>query len=325
MLGRVAESLYWMFRNVERIENLSRFLEVSSAMDLDSGMAIEPWTPLIDACGDRELFEAVKGNFSAEEIVDFLVQSKNNPSSIRNCLNLARENARQIRDVLSNEMWEHLNTMYWQLKNEPPMTGRPSQEWLLRIRQGCQLFYGIADVCFSRGLGWQFCQLGRLVERADKTARILDVKYFLLLPHGETVGGVVDQLQWIAVLKTAGGYQMFRQSRQLSITPKGVAQFLLLDPNFPRSVRFCLDGIYRSLGKVDPLQASSESPLGRHVGMMKARWTYTDIAEIIKYGLHESIDRLQQDLNDLHNQLEKAYFRAPQSFPPPRSSIQRTP
>ncbi|MYK86665.1 MAG: alpha-E domain-containing protein, partial [Synechococcus sp. SB0669_bin_7] len=205
-----------------------------------------------------------------------------------------------------------------------PMTGLPSQEWLLRVRQDCQLFYGIADVCFSRGLGWQFCQLGRLVERADKTARILDVKYFLLLPHEETVGGVVDQLQWITVLKTAGGYQMFRQSRQLSITPKGVAQFLLLDPNFPRSVRFCLDGIHQSLSKIDPPQDASEKPLGRHVGMMQARWTYTDIAEIIEYGLHESIDRLQQDLNGLHNQLERVYFQTPQSFPSPRSSIQRT-
>jgi len=314
-----------MFRNIERIENLSRFLEVSSAMDLDSGMAVEPWTPLIDACGDRELFQAVKGSFSAEEIVDFLVQSRNNPSSIRSCLNLARENARQIREVLSSEMWEHLNAMYWRLKNERSMTGLPSQEWLLRVRQDCQLFYGIADVCFSRDLGWQFCQLGRLVERADKTARILDVKYFLLLPHGETVGGVVDQLQWIAVLKTAGGYQMFRQSRQLSITPKGVAQFLLLDPNFPRSVRFCLDGIHQSLIKIDPLQGISERPLGRHVGMIQARWTYTDIAEIIKYGLHESIDRLQQDLNNFHNQLEQVYFQAPQPVPSPRSSTQRTP
>ena len=325
MLGRVAESLYWMFRNIERIENLSRFLEVSSAMDLDSGMAVEPWTPLIDACGDRELFEAVKGRFCAEDIVDFLVQSRENPSSIRSCLNLARENARQIREVLSNEMWEHLNAMYWRLKNERPIAGLPSQEWLLKIRQDCQLFYGIADVCFSRGLGWQFCQLGRLLERADKTARILDVKYFLLLPHGETVGGVVDQLQWIAVLKTAGGYQMFRQSRQLSITPKAVAQFLLLDRNFPRSVRFCLDGIHQSLLNIDPLQAFSETPLIRHVGMMQARWTYTDIAQIITYGLHESIDRLQQDLNHLHNQLEQIYFRAPRSFPSPRSSTRRTP
>lgn len=325
MLGRVAESLYWIFRNVERIENLSRFLEVSCAMDLDSGIAVEPWAPLIDACGDRELFQAFKGSFSSEEIVDFLVQSKDNPSSIRGCLNLARENARQIREVLSNEMWEHLNAMYWRLKNERPITGLPSQEWLLRVRKDCQLFYGIADVCFSRGLGWHFCQLGRLVERADKTARILDVKYFLLLPHGETVGGVVDQLQWIAVLKTAGGYQMFRQSQQLSITPKSVAQFLLLDPNFPRSVRFCLDGIHQSLMKIDPLEGANEKPLGHHVGMMQARWTYTDIAEIVKYGLHESIDRLQQNLNSLHDQLEQVYFQANPSFPLPHSSAQRNP
>ena len=308
MLSRVANSLYWIFRNVERVENLSRFLEVSGAMALDSGMRIEPWAPLIEACGDRNLFHAVEGELTPDAVANFLIQNKRNPCSIYNCIVIARENARQIREILSTEMWEQINAMYLQLYHDIPLKKLLNQQWLRQIRKDCQLFYGISDVCFSRNQGWQFCQLGRLVERADKTSRILDVKYFLLLPHGENVGGVVDQLQWIALLRTVGGYQMFRQASQLSITPQGVARFLLLDRNFPRSVRFCLDGIDAALVEIDPGHASRAVSLSDPVSTMRARWTDTDIETIIQYGLHESIDQLQQDLNSLHHQLERRYF-----------------
>ena len=308
MLSRVANSLYWIFRNVERVENLSRFLEVSGAIALDSGMRIEPWTPLIDTCGDRNLFHAVEGDVTPDAVANFLIQNRKNPSSIYNCILIARENARQIREILSTEMWEQINTMYLQLFHDLPLQKLLDQRWLRQVRKDCQLLYGISDVCFSRNQGWQFCQLGRLVERADKTSRMLDVKYFLLLPHGENIGGFVDQLQWIALLRSVGGYQMFRQTSQLAITPKGVAQFLLLDRNFPRSVRFCLDGIDHALAEMDPGHGSGEVALGRHVSRMRTRWIASGIDEVIRHGLHESIDRLQQDLNSLHHQLERRYF-----------------
>ena len=150
-----------------------------------------------------------------------------------------------------------------------------------------------------------------MLERALKTTRILDVKYFLLLPSPDEVGGVLDELQWISLLRSAGAYQMFRQSRQQAIEPKAVASFLLLDPIFPRSVRYCLERIHETLrivrgqavpGAPDELECLS--------GLTLARWSYSRIDELIAGGLHESIDDLQSDLNRLHDLIEQRYFIA---------------
>ena len=317
MLSRVADSLYWINRYVERAENLSRFVEVSEAMALDCppGSA-EPWQPLIDASGDRALFDQLYPSGGPEQVVEFLVKAEANPSSIVNCIALARENARQIRDVITTEMWEQINGLYWTLLESESFWHQPPQEQLREIRRGCQLFYGITDATLSRDLSWQFSRLGRLIERADKTTRILDVKYFLLLPSPEEVGGVLDELQWISLLRTAGAYQMFRQSQQGVIAPRAVAAFLLLDPSFPRSVRYCLDRIHETLqvvaaspvpGKPDALECLS--------GLTRARWSYTGIDELIAGGLHEAIDALQQDLNNLHELIHSRYFVLPSLAP----------
>jgi uncharacterized alpha-E superfamily protein len=332
MLSRVADSLYWINRYVERAENLSRFVEVSEAMALDCppGSA-EPWQPLIDASGDRDLFDQLyPSGGGPDQVVEFLVKAEDNPSSIVNCIALARENARQIRDVITTEMWEQINDLYWTLLESDSFWHQPPQEQLREIRRGCQLFYGITDATLSRDLSWQFSRLGRLIERADKTTRILDVKYFLLLPSPEEVGGVLDELQWISLLRSAGAYQMFRQSQQGVITPRAVAAFLLLDRNFPRSVRYCLERIDETLqvvaagaaaGKPDPLECLS--------GLTRARWSYTGIDELVTGGLHESIDALQQDLNNLHELIHARYFVLPSlataeeaaAIPPAQASI----
>jgi uncharacterized alpha-E superfamily protein len=312
MLSRVADSLYWINRYVERAENISRFVEVSEAMALDCppGSA-EPWLPLVDASGDRELFDRLYPEGRPEQVVEFLVRAEANPNSVVSCIAIARENARQIRDVITTEMWEQLNDIYWTLFDNKGFWDQPPQEQLRDIRRSCQLFYGITDATLSRDLSWQFSRLGRVLERAEKTTRILDVKYFLLLPSPDEVGGVLDELQWISLLRSAGAYQMFRQSRQQAIEPKAVASFLLLDPIFPRSVRYCLERIHETLrivrgqavpGAPDELECLS--------GLTLARWSYSRIDELITGGLHESIDGLQSDLNRLHDLIEKCYFIA---------------
>jgi uncharacterized alpha-E superfamily protein len=312
VLSRVADSLYWINRYVERAENVSRFVEVSEAMALDCppGSA-EPWLPLIDASSDRDLFDQLFPEGRPEDVVNFLVQAPDNPNSIVNCIAIARENARQIRDVITTEMWEHINGLYWSLKEDDSFWNQPPQEQLREIRRGCQLFYGVTDATLSRDLSWHFSRLGRLIERADKTTRILDVKYFLLLPSPEEVGGVLDELQWISLLRCAGAYQMFRQSQQQVITPRAVASFLLLDPVFPRSVRYCLARISETLrivsgksvpGAPDDLECLS--------GLTLARWSYSRIDDLIVEGLHEAIDAFQGDLNRLHELIEQRYFVA---------------
>ncbi|MCS5700852.1 alpha-E domain-containing protein [Cyanobium sp. FGCU-52] len=317
MLSRVADSLYWINRYVERAENISRFVEVSEAMALDCppGSA-EPWLPLIDASGDREEFDRLCPAGRPDDVVNFLVRETDNPSSVVNCIAFARENARQIREIITTEMWEQINSIYWALQ-EADFWEQPPQEQLREIRRACQLFYGITDATLSRDLSWQFSRLGRLLERADKTTRILDVKYFLLLPSAEDVGGVLDELQWIALLRTAGAYQMFRQSQQKAIAPEAVASFLLLDPIFPRSVRYCLERINETLriirgsavpGPPDELECLA--------GLTLARWSFTHIQELVEGGLHEAIDALQQDFNRLHDLIERRYFIAPVASTP---------
>ena len=310
MLSRVADSLYWINRYIERAENISRFLEVSEAMALDCppGSA-EPWLPLVDAIGDRDSFEQMYSQGSPKEVVSFLLLDRDNPNSIVSCIANARENARQIRDVITTEMWEQLNDLYWNVQDGEALWQEPDQEQLRSIRRGCQLFYGITDVTLNRDQTWLFSRLGRLIERADKTSRILDVKYFLLLPAPTEVGGVLDELQWISLLRTAGAYQMYRQSVQQAITPSSVARFLLLDPIFPRSVRFCLQAIHETLSQIERIpQAGPPDDLECLRGQMLAKWSYVRIDVLIERGLHEAIDQLQTDLNQLHALIHKRYF-----------------
>ncbi len=311
LLSRVAESIYWINRYLERAENISRFVEVSEAMSLDCppGSA-EPWLPLIDVSADRENFDFRYPQKNQEDVINFLIRDTINPNSIISCINMARENARQIRDVITTEMWEQINVLYWNIQDGEIFWDQPLQEQLSEIRRGCQLFYGITDVTLSKDLAWQFSILGRLIERADKTSRILDVKYYLLLPSLNELGGVLDELQWIALLRSAGAYQMFRHSEQNAIRPNAVARFLLLDPIFPRSVRYCLDGISDILKMIELNPIPKEpTKLECMRGLLKAKWSYIRVEKIISDGLHEAIDSLQIDLNELHNLIQDQYFR----------------
>ncbi len=310
MLSRVADSLYWIHRYLERAENICRFLEVSGAMALDCppGSA-EPWLPLVEASGDRRRFELSYPTGQPKDVIRFLLNDRDNPNSIVSCIAMARENARQIRDVITTDMWEQINDLHWSLQAGEAIWQEPVQEQLRTIRRECQIFSGITEAGLSRNLSWLFSQLGRLIERTDKTSRILDVKYFLLLPTPEEVGGVLDELQWITLLRTAGAYQMYRQSMQQAISPVSVASFLLLDPIFPRSVRFCLQGINDTLEQIEqrPVQGAPDE-LDCLRGQLLARWSYVRIDALIKSGLHEAIDQLQQDLNRLHSLIQARYF-----------------
>ena len=327
MLSRVADSLYWIHRYLERAENISRFLEVSEAMALDCppGSA-EPWLPLVEVTADRQRFDQTYPEGTPGDVLRFLLDDRDNPNSIVSCIAIARENARQIRDVITSEMWEQLNDLHWSLQAGEAIWTEPVQEQLRIIRRGCQMVYGITDATLSRDASWLFSQLGRLIERADKTSRILDVKYFLLLPSPDDVGGVLDELQWITLLRTAGAYQMYRQSQQQAITPASVAEFLLLDPIFPRSVRFCLQGINSTLQQLQqqPVQGPPDD-LDCLRGQLLARWSYVRIDALIGAGLHEAIDQLQQDLNRLHNLIHDRYFTSPEATATPSDSFPPSP
>jgi uncharacterized alpha-E superfamily protein len=302
MLSRVADSIYWMSRYVERVENVARFVDVTFnlMLDLPDGSA-EQWQPLVSTTGDQTWFAQRYGEATRDSVVRYLVFDPEYPNSIISCLEKARESARCIRETISPEMWEHLNHFYYMVLdgsiNEDLLES--PQELLSEVKKAGHLFQGVTDGTMPHGEAWHFVQLGKLLERADKTSRILDVKYYILLPNVEDVGTSIDDLQWSAVLRSVSGLEMFRR-RHGEITPQRVVGFLLLDRLFPRAIMHCIDTASRSL------HAISGSPEGtfwnlaeKRMGQLRSDLAYTHVNEIITSGLHEFLDSIQTNLNDL--------------------------
>ena len=248
MLSRVADSVYWMARYIERAENVARYVDVSLESSLDGpNNPGKQWMPLVAAAGDQGLFlekygEGMAARDRGAAIMRFLAFDQDYPNSIVSCVTKARENARQVRGSLALEAWEHLNKFYHYL-NSPEARRRVAEsphDFFTEIRTASYLFEGIVESTMSRGEEYNFLKLGRSLERADQTSRILDVKYFILLPTPADVGSVVDDLLWAALLHSVSGYEMFRK-RHGRIVPEKVVDFLVLDREFPRAILYSLE------------------------------------------------------------------------------------
>src|SRR5208337_955074 len=258
MLSRVADSVYWMSRYVERAENVARFIEVNFQLMLDAPPGEDQqWQPLVNTTGDYQDFARRYKVPSQENVVRFLTSDGQNPNSILSCLRSARENARTVREIISSEMWLHLNKFFLMVNSAAARSNcvQSPESLLDEVRMASHLFYGVMDATMTHGEPWHFAKLGQMLERADKTSRILDVKYFILLRSAADVGTPFDDIQWAAVLRSASAFEMYRK-RYGRISPRGVVDFLILDPEFPRAIRFCL------LAARDSLHAISGTPLG---------------------------------------------------------------
>jgi uncharacterized alpha-E superfamily protein len=311
MLSRVADSLYWMSRYIERAESVARFIAVNLNLSLDlHGEAHQQWQPLITTSGDNATFQRRYNVASKRNVLEFLTFDRENPNSIYSCLRAARENARSVRETLTAEMWEHINRFYLMVKESGGLTAvldRPD-EFYDQIRVAGQQFMGVTDGSLSHGEAWHFCRLGRSIERADKTTRILDVKYFILLPRPSDVGTPFDDLQWSALLRSASALEMYRQ-RHGRLSPPCVVEFLILDREFPRAVLHCLTKANESL------HAISGSALGTFrnapeqlLGQLRSQLAYITAEEIISQGLHEFLDDLQVRLNQVGDAVYDGFF-----------------
>lgn len=310
MLSRVADAIYWMSRYVERAENVARFVDVNLHLALDFPEAGEQWAPLVATTGDNEAFAKKYGQASREAVLEFLTFDRESPNSIINCLQHARENARSVREIISSEMWEQVNHAYLMVM-EAARTKKAldaPHDFFTQVKQASHLFVGTTYLTMSHTEAWHFGRLGRLLERADKTSRILDVKYFLLLPQPSDVGTTLDALHWGALLRSASAFEMYRKKNH-AITPQKVVEYLILDSKFPRSVRYCLSKGERSL------HAITGAPIGswtngaeRELGKLNAELSYADTREILTKGLHEYIDNLQQRLNYVGQSVHDTFF-----------------
>lgn len=311
MLSRVADSIYWLNRYVERAENIARFADVNFNLILDSPTGVaQQWEPLVRTTGDLPLFRQRYGEASAENVIKFLSFDRGYPNSIISCLRAARENARSIREIISSEMWEQVNEFYLMVEDaERQQTMLQLPEFFAEVKMAGHLFAGVTDATMTHNEGWHFGQMGRFIERADKTTRILDVKYFILLPSVQYVGTALDEIQWMALLKSTSAYEMYRKRKQHRINPTHVAEFLILDREFPRAIQFCLLQAERSLHEITGTPADRwQNPAERALGRLRAELDYVTIEEIIKQGLHEFLDNLQQQLNDVGQQMFEGFF-----------------
>ena len=311
MLSRVADSIYWMSRYVERAENLARFVDVTFNLILDQpNMAASQWEPLVSITGDEEYFSKEYGQATQDNVIQFLVFDTKYSGSIISCLSQARENARTVREAISSEAWEQINSFYHKVRTASVVStsSHSTPEFFDTVREQSQLFNGILDATLSHASGWHFSNLGRLLERADKTSRILDVKYYTLLPRVNDVGTTVDDLQWSSVLRSVSGFETFRKQFH-TITVHRVVEFLVLDRYFPRSVQFCVDRADDSLHAISgsPLN-TYQNPAEQRLGRLKAEMAYADVQSIVNQGLHEFIDDLQIKLNDVANAISNTFF-----------------
>jgi len=312
MLSRVADSVHWMTRYIERAENVARFVDVNLHLMLDLPHDTEQqWEPLIRTTGDRELFERRYNSYSAENVIRFLSFDHDYDNSIYGCANRARENARSVRDVISSEMWTELNRFYLMVRGTAFDSGDVNyapHEFFEQVKLAGHLFEGVMDATMSHGEAWHFGHLGRLLERADKTTRILDMKYFILLPDVSYVGTPYDNIQWAALLQSASALEMYRK-RYGRISPRAVVEFLLLDKDFPRAVRHCLRAADDSLRSITgTITGTFVNRAEQRLGRLCAQLDFTSTDEIMAVGVHEFLDQLQTELNEIGDAIFEAFF-----------------
>ncbi len=315
MLSRVAEALYWMSRYIERAENNARLHNVNCQLMLDFHNRVETrtggvWEPVLNSLEDKKLFLKHYEAADGPSVLNFLTLDQRNPNSIISCIASARENARTVREQISTEMWEHINKLYLAIRSAEVAQELQDNTYqtLIDFVEGSQFFQGITDTTMSHGEGWEFIQLGKYTGRADQTSRILDLKYHLILPSGERVGGTVDMVEWMAVLSSCSALEAYRKAYVKSVSPSQVAEFLILHPRFPRSISFCVQKLDASLRQISGTDENQFSNLAEQLsGQLRSELAFTTIREIFKAGLHEYLDGIQLKLINITGAIFKAY------------------
>lgn len=306
MLSRVAESIYWMCRYIERAENIARVVGVNANLWLDLPRGVAPgWKPLIDVMGANAAFEQRHRDYGERQVVRFLLGDRSSPSSVRTCLTNARENCRTVRDILPREAWQYLTELqlhvYENLNDGLTKSGRFA--FLDRIVRDCQMMVGLLGSVMTRDVGYQFLRLGRNLERADMTTRFVDMR--LSVPDLDTLPDpdALDAVQWVNVLVSLSADQMYRRKMQAQIQRRHVLWFLFKDDEFPRSFMHCLNALEESLGTLNNPQPGLLA-----VREVVAALDRTDVGALGPEQLVALVDRLQIGLGTIHKTIARMYF-----------------
>ncbi len=313
LLARFAECTFWLARYFERCENLARLLDVQETFSRDD-LGSQSWLSVVQLNADEERFLERYPEATREQVLHFYVVDRENPTSIIANLAAARENARTLRPLISTEMWLQVNVFYNRMRDYASDPRRmPALPQLCSwIKEACQAHDGIVDGTLFRDQVWYFYQIGKFLERADNSTRILDTKYFVLLPSLDDVGTAVDAGQWNALLRSVAGYHAFRRVHPRGMQPEKVVDFLLFNPRFPRSVYRCLGVTSDLLGRL-----KSAHDLRGGNGALERLDELTVVLDsetaeqVISQGLHQFNDRLQTDLKTITTEIARDFFDQP--------------
>ncbi len=329
MLSRVANTLYWMVRYIERADNLARLIDVNQQQlldteRLDSERIREFWRPIILCTGDDEAFHRTYEHAGSREVIRFLTDDPENPNSLASCIALARENARMVRDQLSDDLWQELNDLYlFSRSQEAAVLLRidPSR-FYQNIRRAAFTINGIATSTTRRSQGWEFMDLGRQLERADKTTRFLDISSYLPDQKADISEAEADKaaaLYWSAILRSCGAIGAFRSAR-LRFTPRDVVGFLVFSEDFPRAVRYCVDRVDISLHRISGTPRGSYSNAAERIsGRLLADLNFSSPDEVFETGLHQYLDNMQRLFNRIGDEIFETYVLMPDEIlPQPR-------
>jgi len=310
MLSRTADHLYWMARYTERAENLARMLEVNHRMSLlPQGPEIveQGWAATLSIIGLLDAFRQRYDAVTPANAIAFLALDRDNPMSIYSCVRAARENARAVRGTLTSEIWETLNSTWLEMRVAAMRSATHAEmgnffEW---VKHRSHLTRGVIQGTMLSDEAWHFTWLGTYLERSDSTARILDVKYHLLLPRGEEVGGATDYYQWSALLHSVSAFEIYRRVYRDLITPRRVAELLVLRDDMPRSLRRCMSQVYTHLCAVRNAHSVETE---RRAGELSASLNFGRIDDIFAMGLHEYLVQFLGRTRDLGERVSRDFL-----------------
>ena len=309
MLGKTAGGLFWMFRYLERSENTARLIEAGFRIALTRADGDDDeWTSVLQTAAVAHLYFEKHGQIEAARAIDFMLRDMSNPSSVLSAISAARQNARLVRTAITREVWEAVNDTYMMLKQTlaRPVSARDLPEVLALIRQQSALVRGAMHGTMLRNDIFDFCRLGTFLERADNTARILDVKYYVLLPSISQIGSSLDNVQWETILRSVAGMRAYRWITQGETSPIGIADFLIFDTRMPRSLAFSVGKIATNLAYLEQAYGTCH-PCHEAIGGLSARLRDGTIDRVFEDGLHEFITDFLSDVAKLGHQIETDY------------------
>jgi len=309
MLGKTAAGLLWMFRYLERSENGARLLEAGFRIALTrSATASAEWKSILATSGALADYDTRHEDYDSAKVINFLLRDKSNPASVISNVKAARDNARLARTALTREVWEATNEAWitLQMLLSKPVKESDLPDVLSVIRQQKAVVRGAMAGTMLRNDGYNFARLGMFLERADNTARILDVKYYLLLPSFAQIGSSLDQVHWETILRSVSARRAYRWLYGTDISPMNVAEFLILHPQMPRSLAFCSQKIMNNLGHLER-EYGAENQSCRMAKMQYQRLQDCNIGSIFEQGLHEFVGGFLRDNGALALQIQNDY------------------